>query len=64
MKMMHSAAAAEGRGESPVRCHTLDPEEQQLARKLLDLALELGVEVWGGACVGSEVGVGHGRGQG
>ena len=46
MKMMHSAAAAEGRGESPVRCRTLDPEEQQLARKLLDLALVLGVEVW------------------
>lgn len=48
MKVTHSAAAGGGGGESPLQYGTLDPEEQQLARKLLELALELGIEVCGG----------------
>ena len=48
MTTMHSASAVESQGESPVKSRTLDPEQQQLARKLLELALDLGVEVWGG----------------
>ena len=48
MTTMHSASAVEGQGESPVKSRTLDPEQQQLARKLLELALDLGVEVRGG----------------
>ena len=48
--MVHSTAVGESQGESPVKCCTLDPTGQQLARKLLELALELGVEVrWRGS---------------
>ena len=53
MKMTHSIATVAGVGESLLQCGTQDPEEQHLARKLLELALELGIEV---CAVGKTVG--------